>query len=96
MMRPISAVIIVCLPLAHDLSITSLLSVIMALIAFTVVYENVTSLVRGAKFWEPWQDTQYPEDACIDGSHSPNQIGSDEVIRNGEGVEIMMRDQVVT
>ena len=60
-MRPISALIIVCLPLANDLSITSLLSITMALIALTVVYENVTSLMRGAKFWEPWQNTAYPE-----------------------------------
>ena len=60
-MRPISAIIIICLPLAHDLGMTSLLSIIMALIALTVIWENVTSLMRGAKFWEKWENTKYPE-----------------------------------
>ena len=83
-MRPISATIIVCLPLAHDLDITSLLSIIMALIALTVFYENVTSLTKGAKFWEPWTDTKYPDDAHHDRSHSQEQTGSEKNIRDSE------------
>lgn len=33
----------------------------MALIVACVVWENVTSLMRGAKFWERWENTQYPD-----------------------------------
>jgi len=33
----------------------------MVLIALTVIWENVTSLMRGAKFWEKWENTKYPE-----------------------------------
>jgi len=59
--RPIVAVIIICLPLAHDLDITSVMSIIMALLVFCVVWENITSLMRGAKFWESWEGTEYPK-----------------------------------
>jgi hypothetical protein len=45
------------------LDITSILSIIMALIVSCVIWENVTSLMRGAKFWEKWENTQYPEKA---------------------------------
>ncbi|KAK0123388.1 hypothetical protein ONS96_010379 [Cadophora gregata f. sp. sojae] len=62
MFRPICAIIIICLPLSHDLDITSFLSIIMALISFIVIWENVTSLMRGAKFWEPWENTRYPDE----------------------------------
>jgi len=62
MFRPICAIIIICLPLSHDLDITSFLSIIMALIAFIVIWENITSLMRGAKFWEKWEDTRYPDE----------------------------------
>ena len=48
-------------PPGHDLDITSLISIIMALIALTVIWENVTSLMRGARFWEKWENTKYPE-----------------------------------
>jgi len=34
----------------------------MALIAFIVVWENITSLMRGAKFWEKWENTRYPDE----------------------------------
>ena len=83
-MRPISAIIIVCLPLAHHLGITSLLSIIMALIALTVIYENVTSLMRGAKFWEKWENTKYPEEAYEGRSHHREQDTSEKTIRDSE------------
>jgi hypothetical protein len=70
--RPIVAVIIICLPLAHDLDITSIMSIIMALLVFCVVWENITSLMRGAKFWESWEGTEYPK-------------SSDNLSRPGEG-----------
>lgn len=61
MFRPIIGIIICCLPLAHDLDVTEVLSIIMALFAFTVLWENITSLQRGAKFWESWEGTDYPK-----------------------------------
>ncbi|KAA8651871.1 hypothetical protein EYZ11_004180 [Aspergillus tanneri] len=61
-MRPITSLIIVLLGLAHSLDITSMMSVIMALVAFCLIWENVTSLRRDAKIWEPWENTQYPEE----------------------------------
>ncbi|EED19222.1 conserved hypothetical protein [Talaromyces stipitatus ATCC 10500] len=60
-MRPIVGLIIVLLPLAKSLNLTETLSVIMALVAFCVIWENVSSLQRGAKVWESWRDTRYPE-----------------------------------
>lgn len=33
----------------------------MALFVFTVLWENVASLMRGAKFWETWEGTEYPK-----------------------------------
>ncbi|KIW05434.1 uncharacterized protein PV09_03944 [Verruconis gallopava] len=61
-LRPIIGIIICCLPLADDhLGITSITSIIMALFALTVLYENITSLQRGAKFWEKWEGTDYPK-----------------------------------
>lgn len=47
----------------------------MALIAFIVIWENITSLMRGAKFWEKWENTKYPDEE----SHRSNTTG------NGEG-----------
>jgi hypothetical protein len=41
----------------------------MALFVLTVVWENVTSLQRGAKFWESWEGTEYPK-ASGDGNRS--------------------------
>jgi hypothetical protein len=61
MMRPIVGLILVLLPLAHKLNLTETLSIIMALVVFCVIWENVTSLQRGAKIWESWTDTSYPE-----------------------------------
>jgi hypothetical protein len=63
MFRPITGIIIICIPLAHDLAITSIMSIIMALLVFCVVWENITSLMRGAKFWESWEGTEYPKES---------------------------------
>ncbi|KAJ8101951.1 bacterial low temperature requirement A protein-domain-containing protein [Lipomyces tetrasporus] len=60
-LRPVSGIIIICLPLAHDLDSTSIVSIIMALSVLCVVWESVTSLVRGAKLWEKWENRKYPE-----------------------------------
>ncbi|OKL63241.1 hypothetical protein UA08_01337 [Talaromyces atroroseus] len=60
-MRPAVGLILVLLPLAKSLNLTETLSVIMALVVFCLIWENVTSLQRGAKFWEAWTDTRYPE-----------------------------------
>jgi hypothetical protein len=90
MMRPISAIIIVTLPLAEDLDVTSLLSIIMALIAFTTIWESVTGLMRGACFWEKWENTKYPENprsmTTSSGAHvdSEKNIRESETDRNGE------------
>ncbi|KAL2061582.1 hypothetical protein VTL71DRAFT_6959 [Oculimacula yallundae] len=77
MFRPIIAIIIICLPLSHGLDITSFLSIIMALLAFVVIWENITSLMRGAKFWEKWVDTAYPEEGAR--SESVSGSGKEEV-----------------
>lgn len=61
-MRPITGLIIVLLGLADSLDITSMMSILMALIAFCLVWENVTSLRRDAKIWERWENTEYPQD----------------------------------
>ena len=84
LMRPVSAIIIICLPLAHDLDITSLLSIIMALIALTVIWENVTSLMRGAKFWEKWENTKYPDDGHNGRTSSHEQTLSEKNIRDSK------------
>jgi hypothetical protein len=33
----------------------------MVLLSLTVVWENITSLQKGAKFWEKWEGTEYPK-----------------------------------
>ncbi|KFY02359.1 hypothetical protein V490_00550 [Pseudogymnoascus sp. VKM F-3557] len=63
--RPVIGIIIICLPLSPDLGATALLSIIMALIVACVIWENVTSLQCGAKIWEKWENTGYPEDYRI-------------------------------
>jgi hypothetical protein len=83
-MRPISAIIIICLPLAHDLDITSLLSILMALIALTVIWENVTSLMRGANFWEKWENTKYPENGHNARTAPHEQDASEKNVRDSE------------
>ncbi|KAK6544218.1 hypothetical protein TWF694_000921 [Orbilia ellipsospora] len=63
--RPIIGIIIICIPLAHDLSLTVIMSIIMSLFVFCVIWENLTSLSRGAKFWESWEGTDYPKDSDL-------------------------------
>jgi hypothetical protein len=60
-MRPVTGIIMVLLPLARHLEATSVLSVIMALFVFCVVWETFGSLRCGASFYEKWVDTDYPE-----------------------------------
>lgn len=60
-MRPITGVIVILLPLAHHLGATSILSIIMSLFVLCTIWETITSLRKGACFWETWEDTQYPE-----------------------------------
>jgi hypothetical protein len=56
----------------------------MALIALTVIYENVTSLMRGAKFWEKWENTKYPEEAHEGRRYPHEQDTSENNIRDSE------------
>lgn len=60
-MRPITGVITVLIPLAHHLNATEVLSIIMAMFVFCLIWETVASLRKGACFWEKWTDTEYPE-----------------------------------
>jgi hypothetical protein len=39
------------------------MSIIMALLVFCVMWENISSLMRGAKFWESWEGTEYPKES---------------------------------
>ncbi|KAK9452012.1 bacterial low temperature requirement A protein-domain-containing protein [Limtongia smithiae] len=55
--RPISAIIIILIPLAHSLEVTSVVSIIMALLVFCVLWESVTSLTHDGQIWEKWQNT---------------------------------------
>ncbi|CDM37866.1 Low temperature requirement A [Penicillium roqueforti FM164] len=61
-MRPAVGIITILLPLADHLNATDVLSIIMALFVFTLIWETITSLKKGACFWETWTDTDYPED----------------------------------
>lgn len=90
-MRPVVGLILVLLPLAKSLNLTETLSVIMALIVFCLIWENVSSLQRGAKFWEVWRDTGYPEGGNRAHKHK-NAAGEDrevnaELGRTSEGME---------
>ncbi|KAJ5595397.1 uncharacterized protein N7459_001605 [Penicillium hispanicum] len=60
-MRPVTGVIMILIPLAHHLGATAVLSIIMALFVFCVIWESVTSLHSGAHLWEKWEDTDYPD-----------------------------------
>ena len=60
-MRPVTGTIMVLLPLARHLTETSVLSVIMGLFVFCVIWETVGSLRSGACFYEKWVDKDYPE-----------------------------------
>lgn len=61
MFRPVAGIITVLLGLGHELDATATLSIIMALFVICLVWETVTSLRKGACFFEKWEDTQYPE-----------------------------------
>jgi hypothetical protein len=39
------------------------MSIVMTLLVVCVVWENITSLMRGAKFWESWEGTEYPKES---------------------------------
>jgi hypothetical protein len=59
-----------------------MISIIMALFALTVLWENITSLQKGSKFWENWEGTDYPK-------------GSDNLNRgfeNSKADEVAQRD----
>jgi low temperature requirement protein LtrA len=60
-MRPITGLITILLPLAHHLNATEILSIIMAMYVACLVWETVGSLKKGACFFERWRDTDYPE-----------------------------------
>lgn len=72
-MRPITGVIMILLSLAHHLGATSILSIIMALFVFCTIWETITSLRKGAYFWEKWEDTQYPEKVLVSGKAVQNE-----------------------
>lgn len=56
----------ILIPLAHHLGATAVLSTIMALFVFCVLWESITSLRSGAHLWEPWEDTKYPDQCHSD------------------------------
>ncbi len=58
----------ICLPL-FGFDVTRMLSIITTLIVICLIWENITSLMRGATVWEPWVDTDYPED--LDDARAP-------------------------
>lgn len=82
-LRPIIGTTIVFLPLANffppkptaTLNITSLLSIIMSLLILCVVWENITSLMREASFWERWEDTRYPSEHEVENGKLPKSVG---------------------
>ena len=59
---PWVGIITILLCLAHHLNATDVLSIIMALFVFTLIWETVTPLKKGSCFWETWTDTDYPEE----------------------------------
>ncbi|KAF3399828.1 hypothetical protein F1880_008400 [Penicillium rolfsii] len=60
-MRPITGIITILIPLAHRLNATEILSMIMAIYVACLVWETVGSLDKGASFFEQWSDTDPPE-----------------------------------
>lgn len=78
-MRPVTGIIIILLPLAHHLDATAILSIIMALFVFCTIWESVTSLKGGAHFWEPWTDTDYPDDCHKNGTTKDETTKESEV-----------------
>ena len=52
----------ILVPLAHHLGATAVLSIVMALFVFDVIWETLTSMRCGAHIWERWSETSYPEE----------------------------------
>lgn len=77
-MRPVTGIIMILVPLAHHLNATEVLSIVMALFVFCLVWESITSLRCGAHIWERWSETDYPE-------HHPEE---DNTFKVGPGHEI--------
>ena len=71
-MRPVTGIITVLLPLAHHLNATEILSIIMALFVLVVIWENITSLRSGAHVFEPWSETDYPDQCHSDKPEKAN------------------------
>ncbi|KAJ5737090.1 uncharacterized protein N7483_002215 [Penicillium malachiteum] len=72
-MRPVTGIVTILLPHAHHLDATAILSIIMVLFVFCVIWESVTSLKSGAHFWEPWTETDYPE-SCTPDDHRTKEL----------------------
>lgn len=72
-MRPVVGTIIICLPLAQ-LQVTSILSIVMALIVLCLIWENVTSLKCNSHIFQRWQNTKYPS---VDISSEPGEVPKD-------------------
>lgn len=66
-MRPITGIITILIPLAHHLNATEVLSIIMALFVFCLLWETYGSLMKDACFFEQWTETQYPERVITEG-----------------------------
>jgi hypothetical protein len=66
------------------MDITTRLSIIMALIVLCVIWENITSLMRGAKFWEKWENMKYPEAGQTSRISSREQTFSGKNVRDSE------------
>lgn len=68
-MRLVTGIITVLLSLARHLNGTKILSIIMVLFVFCVIWESVASLRSGAHVLERWTETNYP-DQSQDQSHA--------------------------
>lgn len=67
-MRLVIAVVLALLPLSHErLNATQYMAVVMSLMAFLTVWETVGGLLRGAKFFEPWTNTEEPTEDALEG-----------------------------
>jgi len=73
-MRLVVAIILVLLPITSpdQLNPVQLLSIVMALFSFTVIWETVGGLQKGAKVYEKWDGRNMPrqEDGELSGEKS--------------------------
>ena len=62
-MRLVVGIILVCLPITsrEQLNTVQLLSIVMALFSFTVIWETLGGLLKGAKVWESWEGRNMPK-----------------------------------